>query len=88
MNALSTIHYDLEVVKMQASHSATKKDLDSVDNKFYGYVKIETFEGLEEKVNTLTPKDEHQYLKDQQEKTVNNLKRYALAKEVYDHVNF
>lgn len=34
MNTLSTLHYDLEVIKIQSTHTATLKDVEEVDHKF------------------------------------------------------
>ena len=46
LNALSTLSYDVEVVKMTTSHAAMKKDLDVVEQKFQNFTPISKFMDL------------------------------------------
>ena len=46
LNALSTLSYDVEVVKMTTSHAAMKKDLDVVEQKFQNFTPINKFMDL------------------------------------------
>ena len=59
LNAISTIQYDMEVVKMTTQHAAMKKDLDLVEQKLHGYVKVIKFEELIDEVKTMTPLTDH-----------------------------
>ena len=52
LNALSTLSYDVEVVKMTTSHAAMKKDLDVVEQKFQNYTPINKFMDLQRECTT------------------------------------
>lgn len=43
MSNLTTIAYDVEVVKMTTSHAAMKKDLDLVEQRMQNYVLMPKF---------------------------------------------
>ena len=43
LSQLTTLTYDIEVVKMTTSHAAMKKDLDSVEQRLSNYVMMPKF---------------------------------------------
>jgi len=47
LSSLTTLAYDVEVVKMTASHSAMKKDLDMVEQRLQNYVLMPKFVELQ-----------------------------------------
>jgi hypothetical protein len=59
---LSTLHYDLEVLKMTTSSCATKKELEFLDGKLRDYTKNSEFTDLCALVRTMTPQREHDSL--------------------------
>ena len=47
LQKLQTLAYDIEVVKMTASHAAMKKDLDVVEQRLTNYVPLPKFVDLQ-----------------------------------------
>jgi vacuolar-type H+-ATPase subunit I/STV1 len=87
LNQLSTLSYDLEVVKMTAAHAAMKKDLDLVEQKLHGFVKTNRFDDLQRFVDTLAPFTEITRLDDEITKLNVTLQDYELTKDVNEKIS-
>lgn len=58
LSNLTTIAYDVEVVKMTTSHAAMKKDLDLVEQRLQGYVLMPKFTELQHQCMEFVEKKE------------------------------
>ena len=69
LNALSTLSYDVEVVKMTTSHAAMKKDLDVIEQRLQHYTPIPKFQDLSRLCQTFAPQTEITRMEDEIRKT-------------------
>lgn len=69
LNALSTLSYDVEVVKMTTSHAAMKKDLDVIEQRLQHYTPLPKFMELSRECQTFAPQTEITRLEYEIEKT-------------------
>ena len=70
LTQLTTLAYDLEVVKMTASHAAMKKDLDLVEQRLQNYVLIPKFLELTHQVMDKADEKQIPRLDEEIEKTL------------------
>ena len=82
LSNLTTLAYDIEVVKMTTAHAAMKKDLDMVEQRLQQYVLMPKFLELQHTCMDLAHKKEIVRLDDEIEKTRNMLVKFALKTDV------
>ena len=82
LNALSTLSYDVEVVKMTTSHAAMKKDLDIVEQKLQNYTPMVKFMELSRECQTFALQTEIPRLEEEIEKTNQFQTKFMLKTDV------
>ena len=84
LSNLTTIAYDVEVVKMTTSHAAMKKDLDLVEQRLQNYVLMPKFTELQHQCMEFADKKEIQRIDKEIDKVGRETKRYVLKAEVQE----
>ena len=87
LNALSTLSYDVEVVKMTTSHAAMKKDLDIVEQKLQNYCPMPKFMDLQRDCQLFALQTEIERIDEELEKTNNYQTKFILKTDVSEKLN-
>ena len=82
LNALSTLAYDVEVVKMTTSHAAMKKDLDVVEQRLQHYTPLPKFMELSRDCQAFAPQTEITRVEEEIAKTNQYATRLSLRTDV------
>ena len=78
LSNLTTLAYDVEVVKMTTSHAAMKKDLDVVEQRLQNYVLMPKFLELQHQCMDYALQTEIERVDEEMEKTRNMLTKFVL----------
>lgn len=78
LTSLTTLAYDVEVVKMTASHAAMKKDLDMVEQRLQQYVLMPKFIELQHQCMDYASNKEITRINEENEKTRLMLAKFVL----------
>lgn len=87
MTQLTTLTYDVEVVKMTTSHAAMKKDLDSVEQRLSNYVMMPKFIELQHQCLEYANQKEIHRLDDDIEKTREGLKKFVFKTDYTEKIH-
>ena len=82
LSNLTTLAYDVEVVKMTASHAAMKKDLDLVEQRLQNYVLMPKFLELQHQCMDYADKKDIDRLDTEIEKTNQKMTKFVLKTDV------
>ena len=86
LNALSTLSYDVEVVKMTTSHCAMKKDLDVVEQRMTNYTPLHKFNDLSRECQSFALNTEIYRLDEEIRKTNEYQTKFILKTDVNERL--
>ena len=87
LNALSTLSYDVEVVKMTTSHAAMKKDLDVVEQRLQNYCPLPKFMELSRECQSYAKQTEIERVEEEISRTNQALTKFILKTDVQEKFN-